>query len=102
MVCSNETLKMSIDNLNAVVAENTSEQRETRSSLDKLGATFKTWQETKCGQHETKIFNLEKKAEKTEAKMNKWGGAIALVLFLMQAAGLLFTYLRIAPALAGG
>lgn len=94
-MCSNETLKVSLDGLQSVVKENTAEQKETRkehqetrSALDRLSTKFETWQETKCGEHESKIYKLEKKVDRTDAKINKGGGALAAIMIFLQMSGL--------------
>lgn len=106
MVCSNEMLKASLDDLKTVVKENTAEQKETRSSLDSLTATFTTWQVTMCKDHHDKLQVLDDNQREQETTINrtigKAVGIVAAVMLLMQGFGLYFAYLKIAPKLIGG
>jgi len=69
-MCSNESLKVSLDNLERAVRESVTEQRKTRSDIDRLIAKFETWRETKCQAHSDKLLYHDKALARSDTKIN--------------------------------
>ena len=105
-MCSNESLKASIDNLKGIVKENTLEQRKTQETVATLEAGCDVWRETRCDDHHRRLEMIEKKTEQLLIEQNKaigkaagWVGAVALII---QIGGLAVAYSVLVHRLSGG
>ena len=112
-MCSNETLKATMADLKKVVKENTDAQNGTKSSVDRLEATFDTWRETRCGQNMIDLNMNRASVEKAHRRINsletnaaraagKWAGIYASLILLIQVGGLFVAYQRLIAHIAEG